>query len=111
MPKCFSRPRIYAAFAALASGGALWEWIDHGPAAGHEPGFLVAMSVAIACMVNHENARRSHLHRQMIEMAVDGMKVYGAGVRDARSCSSCTVWQSGPPDERMNRHLELVQLN
>jgi hypothetical protein len=109
MPARFlSRSRIYASLTWLASVGALWEWLDHGSAAAREPGFLVALSAAILFGVNQESARRAELHRQMVETVADMSRVYGSGVRDAKACASCPLWEAGAP-EQLERHLELVR--
>jgi hypothetical protein len=44
--------RWAAGLLALAGwGGALWSWLDHGYAAGIDPGFMVALSVGICATV------------------------------------------------------------
>lgn len=54
---CVSRTRssvIYGSFvlALCGWGGAAWSWLDHGFAAGVDPGYIMALSVAITFTIS-----------------------------------------------------------
>lgn len=50
---------IYTTLAVAGWVGALWSWLDHGPAAGINAGFMTALSVGIAftCAATREPTR------------------------------------------------------
>lgn len=74
---CVSRARsvvIYGSFALALSGwvGSGWSWLDHGQGAGTDPGFIMALSVAIAFTVT----------LCVATVMPDQARIYGLGYRD-----------------------------
>ena len=87
-----SRTWVYWSSLALALGGwggSLWSWLDHGHAAGVDPGFIVAVSVGITFSVIWS----------MCVVLPDLARVYGIGHRDGYAAGTSA---KGP-------HLRLVK--
>lgn len=89
-----SRTWVYWSSLALMIagwGGSLWSWLDHGHAAGVNPGFIAALSVGIAFTIVWA----------MCAILPDLAKVYGIGHREGYAAGRAGVEQP--------RHLHAVR--
>ena len=64
-------------------GGSMWSWLDHGHAAGVNPGFMMALSVGIAFTVVWA----------MCGFLPDYTRIYGVGHRDGYAAAQAGVEQ------------------
>lgn len=95
-----SRTIVARTSLALALGGwlgALWSWLDHGAAAGVNPGFILALSVGICFTVVHCVA----------VVMPDSARLYALGWIDRGK--QCTCFDDGEgADEDVERHLRAL---
>ena len=89
--------------AATAWGGAVWSWLEHGPAAGVNTGFITALTVATAFTMVASQWWRMPSQRQVEERQA----IYALGVERGLGCGACPL-RPEPGSRDRTSHLRSI---